>query len=185
MSEEKRYKVYTKNGDKGSTSLIGGQRVKKNDPRVDAYGTMDELKSYIGLLHSQSQIEEQKKVLETIMIKLFVAESVVAADSEKSAQKLNHIKNEDIEFLEQQIDTFELELPPLTSFILPAGHEHIAHCHIARTICRRAERKCINLLETSPFILPTVQYLNRLSDYLFVYARWISYKYKVEEIKWL
>lgn len=182
--EGKKFKVYTRSGDKGATSLIGGTRVKKNTPKVEAYGTIDELKSHIGLIHSMTTEELGKEKLYKIMIQLFVAESLVASDSEKSAARMPQLSMDDIHFLESEIDAMDDELPPLTAFILPSGDELASQCHIARTICRRAERRSIDLTDENPFILPVTQYLNRLSDYLFIYARWICKKRGIEEVKW-
>ncbi len=182
MSKE--YKIYTKGGDKGETSLLGGTRVPKYHDRIEAYGTLDELNSYIGLIRDQEINEHYKDILFDIQNNLFIAESHIAADKEENIKQLPELSPGDITLLETEIDKMNEEIPPLTAFILPGGHTVVSYCHIARTICRRAERLVIKLgarLKVDPII---VKYLNRLSDYLFVLARKIAKDYNVDETLW-
>jgi len=182
MSEES--KIYTKTGDKGETSLIGGKRVPKYHERIEAYGTVDELNSYIGLIRDQDLNEVTKALLLEIQDRLFTLESLLAEDPETSRHPLPQIFEADISLLEKEIDTMNEELPPIHSFILPGGHPTVSHCHIARCICRRAERITIRLSETHPVSHLVIKYLNRLSDYLFVLARKIGYDLGVKEEVW-
>lgn len=182
MSKEN--KIYTKGGDKGETSLLGGTRVPKYHERIEAYGTLDELNSYIGLIRDQDINEHYKDILFDIQNNIFLAESYLAADKEEHTKQLPDLTIDDIVLLETEIDKMNEEIPPLTSFILPGGHTVVSYCHIARTICRRAERLVIKLenqYKIEPFI---IQYLNRLSDYLFVLARKIAKDYNVDETLW-
>lgn len=177
----KKYKVYTKGGDKGKTSLIGGKRVSKSHPRVEAYGTIDELNSYLGYLRSLTESGDLKADMVQIQNQLMRLSSWVAAVDDKTRRKLSGIEEEKIYFLEQKIDSMEEELPPLLSFILPGGNPVVAVCHIARTVCRRAERRVLEIegmLDENPLV---VAYLNRLSDYLFVLARLLAKMYGAEE----
>lgn len=183
MSKE--WKIYTKQGDEGKTSLIGGKRVPKYHERIEAYGTVDELISYIGLIRDQNIKEEHKKSLISIQEKLMVCASILAADCDDCKVKIPDITDEDIGFLENEIDKMESELPALTSFILPGGHAVSSHCHIARNICRRAERKTIFLSEKENIKKNVIKYLNRLSDYLFVLARMIIKDFNAKENKWI
>ncbi|RUA24358.1 MAG: cob(I)yrinic acid a,c-diamide adenosyltransferase [Bacteroidetes bacterium] len=183
MSKE--FKIYTKGGDHGKTSLTGGTRVYKYDLQVEAYGSIDELKSYIGLVYDYADDLMSKKNLLHIIEKLFIAESLVSADSEKSLNKLPQLSIKDVEFLEKEIDRMNKFLSPLTAFILPGGHPMISHCHIARTICRRAERACLRYGATKDLPEFVGMYLNRLSDFLFVFARYSAHKLNVDEILWL
>ena len=178
------FKVYTKGGDKGSTSLIGGTRVPKYHDRIEAYGTVDELCSFTGLLRDQNIDDHHKDILLKIQNRLFVIESLLAADSEGSAEKLPKFEEQDITLLETEIDRMEETLPALTSFILPGGHTTVSYCHITRTICRRAERLTIKLSEKYQVDGIIIKYLNRLSDYFFVLARKLSSELKAEEILW-
>ncbi|TSE10658.1 MULTISPECIES: cob(I)yrinic acid a,c-diamide adenosyltransferase [Aquimarina] len=185
-------KIYTKTGDKGTTALFGGTRVPKHHIRIDSYGTVDELNSHIGLIRDQKIDELSKQVLIKIQDKLFAVGAVLATDPEKailkSGQKRLNIPTisiEDIELLENEIDRMNESLPPMTHFVLPGGHQTVSFCHIARCVCRRAERLATALYEISPFEEATLQYLNRLSDYLFVLARKLSHDLRAEEIKWI
>ena len=185
-------KIYTKTGDKGTTALFGGTRVPKHHIRIDSYGTVDELNSYIGLIRDQKIDTLTKNVLITIQNKLFTVGAILATDPEKAVlksgkERLNipKISSEDIELLEKEMDRMEEVLPPMTHFVLPGGHETVSFCHIARCVCRRAERLATALYEISPFEENTLSYLNRLSDYLFVLARKLSFDLKAEEIKWI
>lgn len=177
-------KVYTKTGDRGMTSLIGGKRVPKYNQRIDAYGTVDELISYIGLLRDYQESADYHEQLIAIQDNLMVIASLLAADCDGCQEKLPHLQNEDIEFLEASIDKMEEDLPPLKSFILPGGHPVVSFCHIARNVCRRAERISLKVSEDADIELNVLQYLNRLSDYLFVFARKLSYMLNVKEIPW-
>ena len=177
-------KIYTKTGDKGTTSLIGGTRVPKYHARIEAYGTVDELNSFVGLLRDQDIDAHSKELLLEIQDRLFTLESILAVDSERHLKSLPDLKEEDIQLLEKEIDIMNESLPELTSFTLPGGHPTVSYCHVARTICRRAERLTIKLNE-SFFVPPIViTYLNRLSDYLFVLARKFSHDFGVEESLW-
>jgi cob(I)alamin adenosyltransferase len=177
-------KIYTKGGDLGETSLLGGTRVSKSAERVEAYGTLDELNAFIGLLRDQQISNDYKQTLLVIQDKLFVAEALVANDPLKPAEGLPQLFETDITDLETRIDIMTSEMPVLTSFILPGGHPAVSHCHIARTVCRRAERAVIRLNRTEKVDSIIIRYLNRLSDYLFVLARRIGQDEQAEEIKW-
>ncbi len=178
-------KIYTKKGDKGTTSLIGGTQVSKAHIRIDAYGTVDELNSWIGLVADTFKAGKEKKLLRKIQEELFVIGSHLAADPAKSKMKLPEISTEDVTMLEKEIDRMNEKLPALASFILPGGNALVSYCHIARCICRRAERKTV-LLSTKSKVEPVIiTYLNRLSDYLFVLARYAAHQTDAEEIKWL
>jgi cob(I)alamin adenosyltransferase len=177
-------KIYTKTGDKGTTALYGGKRVSKADLRIDAYGTIDELNSYIGLLNDQPVNNDKKNILLSIQNELFNIGSHLAADPEKPNLKLPSLKSSDIEVLENEIDMMNEVLPELRYFILPGGHQSVSFCHIARTVCRRAERKVIELNEISPVNDLIIIYLNRLSDYLFVLARKMGQELNIEEVPW-
>ncbi|PKV52313.1 cob(I)alamin adenosyltransferase [Aquimarina sp. MAR_2010_214] len=185
-------KIYTKTGDKGTTALFGGTRVPKHHIRIDSYGTVDELNSHIGLIRDQKIDELSKKILINIQDKLFTVGAVLATDPEKAILKSGQkrlniptISTEDIELLEKEIDSMNESLPPMTHFVLPGGHQTVSFCHIARCVCRRAERLATALYEINPFEETTLHYLNRLSDYLFVLARKLSNDLKAEEIEWI
>jgi cob(I)alamin adenosyltransferase len=179
-------KIYTKTGDKGKTSLIGGTKVPKNHIRIESYGTVDELNSYIGLLNDQLSDAPSKLVLREIQDRLFTIGSSLACDPDKEpALKIPDLKEEDIAFLEKEIDGMNEVLPTMKSFILPGGHVAVSSAHVVRCVCRRAERICVQMQENEMFIDPLViKYLNRLSDYLFVLARYIAHQLEVEEIPW-
>ncbi|MDX2002475.1 MAG: cob(I)yrinic acid a,c-diamide adenosyltransferase [Chitinophagales bacterium] len=177
-------KIYTKKGDKGKTSLIGGTRVSKGHRRIESYGTVDELNSYLGLIRDSCADEPSRTVIKTIQDRLFNVGASLASDPEKSVMKIPDLKEEDVLLLETEMDRMNEVLPELKNFILPGGHPLVSHCHIARCICRRAERLVV-LLATKDFVEPIiVQYLNRLSDYLFVLARYQGSLLGVEEIVW-
>lgn len=179
-------KIYTKTGDKGETSLFGGKRVSKAHLRIDSYGTVDELNSHIGLLRDVAQSEDDREILYTIQNKLFVIGSILASDPDKEKSKMiPDVLESDIELLEKGIDSMNESLEPLQSFILPGGHVHVSYCHIARCVCRRAERMVVDLSTIESVEELTIRYLNRLSDFLFVLARKWAVDLKVEEIKWL
>lgn len=176
-------KIYTKTGDDGTTSLIGGTKVSKAHIRIDAYGTTDELNSYIGLCRDLITDEESKKTLLEIQDRLFTIGSSLACDPEKEPKlKLPDLKDNDIEFLEKEIDRMNEVLPPMTNFILPGGNTTISHLHIARCVCRRAERCCVRLEGGAEPIV--IKYLNRLSDYLFVLGRYTGKLLAATETPW-
>jgi cob(I)alamin adenosyltransferase len=180
-----RFKIYTRTGDKGQTSLIGGTRVPKFHPRIEAYGTIDELNSYIGLIRDQDIDQHFRDVLLEIQDRLFTAESIIALDPQASVTiKLPALEESDITFLEHEIDYMNEVLPELKSFILPGGHPIVSYCHIARCICRRAERHTIRLSQSQPVEEKVIQYLNRLSDFLFVLARRLGKDLGANEIHW-
>lgn len=185
-------KVYTKTGDKGTTALFGGTRVPKHHIRIESYGTVDELNSYIGLIRDQEMNQLYKNVLIEIQDRLFTVGAVLATDPEKAIlkngkERLNipKISNEDIELLENEIDRMEESLPPMTHFVLPGGHTTVSYCHIARCVCRRAERLSVSLNEVEAVDESVLKYLNRLSDYLFVLARKLTFDLHAEEVKWI
>jgi cob(I)alamin adenosyltransferase len=178
-------KIYTKTGDKGTTALIGGKRVPKYHQRIEAYGSTDELLSYIGLIRDLEDNTQTKDVLLQIQDDLMVCSAILAADCEDCKNKIPEIKVSQIELLEQEIDRMDSQLAPLTSFILPGGHPLISHCHIARTICRRVERLVIKLSEEMFVPDDVLKYYNRLSDYLFELARFKAYELKIVEIPWV
>jgi cob(I)alamin adenosyltransferase len=179
-------KIYTKTGDLGKTSLIGGTRVPKSHLRIEAYGTVDELNSFIGLVYDQITDETSKSTLREIQDRLFTIGSSLACDPEKEPKmKLPDLKEEDVMLLEAAIDEMNKVLQPMKSFILPGGSMAVSSAHIARCVCRRAERNCVNMLEHEMFVDPLIiKYLNRLSDYLFVLARFIGHLTGVSEIEW-
>ncbi len=177
-------KIYTKNGDKGTTSLIGGTRVPKHSLRIESYGTVDELNSYIGLIRDQAIDEKYKTQLIEIQDRLFTIGSSLAADPEKSKMKLPDLIESDVLFLEDKMDEMDEQLPELKFFILPGGNTTVSYCHLARCVCRRAERITTNLHDHE-FVAPIVmQYLNRLSDYLFVLGRKIALDLGADEQAW-
>ena len=178
-------KIYTKTGDKGITSLIGGTKVAKSDLRIEAYGTVDELNSYIGLCKDLLN-GVVKNVLPEIQDRLFTIGSSLACDPEKEPKmRIPDLQEADITLLEKEMDLMNNVLPAMKHFILPGGHTTVSHIHIARCICRRAERCCVRLeQETKETELLIVKYLNRLSDYLFVLARYASHSLQAEEIIW-
>lgn len=178
------WKIYTKGGDKGQTALIGGTRVPKYHQRIEAYGTIDELKSYIGLIRDLSEDKAIRDLLFEIQDRLFTTESLIASDSEESAKNLPKLFETDVELLEKSIDKMNETLPDLSSFIMPGGHLLASHAHIARTICRRAERQTIKAAEEFGIDPLAVKYLNRLSDFLFVLARKFAIELGGEEITW-
>ena len=178
-------KIYTKTGDKGYTSLIGGTRVPKHHLRIESYGTVDELNSYIGLIRDQQISARDKDILKQIQDRLFTIGSSLAADPEKSKMVIPDLHAEDVELLEQEMDRMNEQLPELRHFILPGGSNAISYCHIARCVCRRAERLSVHLAEESKVDEKVNIYLNRLSDYLFTLARKIGYDDKVPENQWI
>mgnify|MGYP003603534250 FL=1 len=185
-------KVYTKTGDTGTTALFGGTRVPKHHIRIESYGTVDELNSHIGLIRDQEMNSIYKNVLIEVQDRLFTVGAILATPPEKETLKSGEkrlqnlgIVETDIEFLENQIDTMEESLPPMTHFVLPGGHTTVSYCHIARCVCRRAERLAVHLNDIEPTNEMVIKYLNRLSDYLFVLARKLSYDLKADEVQWI
>ena len=185
-------KVYTKTGDTGTTALFGGTRVSKHNIRIESYGTVDELNSHIGLIRDQDINPSYKNILIEVQDRLFTVGAILATPPEKETLKNGQprlqnlgIVEEDIVLLENEIDKMEEALPPMTNFVLPGGHTTVSYCHIARCVCRRAERLAVHLNDMEPTDEMVIKYLNRLSDYLFVLARKLSYDLKAEEVKWI
>jgi cob(I)alamin adenosyltransferase len=177
-------KIYTKTGDKGFTSLIGGTRVPKSSLRIECYGTVDELNSHIGLVRDQDVNASRRPLLKEIQDRLFTIGSALAADPEKSKMKLPDLLATDVTLLEDEMDRLNLDLPELRAFILPGGHSAVSQTHVARCVCRRAERLAIHLGEESFVADLVVVYLNRLSDFLFVLSRAMAHELGVEEVTW-
>lgn len=180
------FKIYTKTGDLGKTSLIGGTKVAKSHLRIESYGTVDELNAHIGLVNDMIGDSKTNSMLREIQDRLFTIGSSLACDPDKeTGMKIPDLEEKDIENLEHEIDRMNDGLPEMKSFILPGGHITVSNIHIARCICRRAERICVQLQENSLFVDPLViKYLNRLSDYLFVLSRFIGQLLQVPEIPW-
>ena len=180
-------KIYTKTGDLGKTTLIGGTKVPKSHIRIDSYGTVDELNSYIGLLSDYFEDISSRTSLKEIQDRLFTIGSSLACDPDaEPIMKIPDLTETDVLFLENEIDQMNEYLPEMKSFILPGGHHATSVAHVARCICRRSERCCVNMQENELFVEPLIiKYLNRLSDYLFVLARYISYSLNIPEIKWI
>lgn len=185
-------KIYTKTGDKGTTSLFGGTRVPKHHIRIESYGTVDELNAHIGLIKDQKIEAHTKEILNRVQDRLFTIGSTLATEPEKATLKsgkerlrIPKISEEDILLLEKEMDLMNDALPEMTHFVLPGGHQSVSFCHIARCVCRRAERMATALYEISPFDEMVLKYLNRLSDYLFVLARKLSKDLNAEEIQWI
>ena len=180
------FKIYTKTGDLGKTSLIGGTKVPKNNIRIESYGTVDELNSFIGLTADHITQQPLKDILKELQDRLFTIGSSLACDPDKEPKlKIPDLKESDITLLEHEIDKMNEELEEMKSFILPGGHVAISTAHITRCVCRRAERICVNMMENDLFVDPLViKYLNRLSDYLFVLARYIGHLLGVQDIPW-
>ncbi len=178
-------KIYTKTGDDGTTGLIGGSRVKKYDSRLEAYGTVDELNAAIGVLRSAELPESVAEILNQIQNKLFNIGSLLASDDKGAAFTANlAITEENIKVLEDAIDEYQNQLPELTHFILPGGNFASAHCHVARTVCRRAERRILEFAEHSKVQPEIIIYINRLSDFFFVLSRKLAFDGGIEEIAW-
>ena len=177
-------KIYTKTGDQGLTSLIGGTRVLKSSLRIECYGTIDELNSHIGLVRDQEVNSSRRQLLKEIQDRLFTIGSALAADPEKSRMKLPDLHAADVTLLEDEMDRLNAVLPELRAFILPGGHPAVSHAHVARCVCRRAERIVIQLSEESFVADLVVVYLNRLSDYLFMLSRAMAQELGVEEVTW-
>ncbi len=185
-------KIYTKTGDKGTTALYGGIRVPKHHLRIEAYGTTDELNSHIGLIRDQKIDKRTSKILLKVQNELFTLGAMLATPPEKEKLKsgkdrlnIHKINPKDILFLEEEIDFMDKLLPQMTNFILPGGHQTVSFCHIARCVCRRAERLTVHLNENESIDASILQYLNRLSDYLFVLARKLTLDNHAVEIPWI
>ncbi len=177
-------KIYTKTGDQGYTTLIGGTRVPKHHLRIEAYGTVDELNSWIGLLADGAGHVDLVADLREIQDRLFTLGSLLAADPEKNKMKLPEMTEEDVQWLEHRIDAMQQVLPEMRSFVLPGGLPQASYAHLARCVCRRAERHVTHLSELAPVEALWLKYLNRLSDYLFVVSRWLLLKANAPEIPW-
>ena len=178
-------KIYTKTGDQGLTSLIGGARVPKSSLRIDCYGTVDELNSYLGLLRDQEVNAARRDLLKEIQDRLFTIGSHLATDPDKDVHKrLPDLHAADVALLETEMDQINETLAPLREFVLPGGHPAVSFAHVARCVCRRAERLAVQLREDSPVEDLVVMYLNRLSDYLFVLSRGMARDLGVEEVTW-
>lgn len=176
------FRIYTKTGDTGQTALFGGKRLPKNHLRIDSYGTVDELNAFIGLVrdHTEGDLSE---LLKNIQDRLFTIGSNLASDPDKK-MAVPDIMESDIELLEQQMDEMDEKLPELKHFILPGGHPMVSYCHLARCVCRRAERQVVALAQQERVPAIIIRYLNRLSDYLFLLARFMAKENGVEEVKW-
>jgi len=177
-------KIYTKTGDNGTTALFGGKRVSKADLRIDTYGTVDELNSYMGLIRDQEVNSKRKNSLVEIQDRLFTIGSILATEPGNTKVKVPALSESDVIYLENEIDTMEEKLPPMKSFVLPGGHPSVSFCHVARTVCRRAERLVIALDAHEKTDKLIIKYLNRLSDYLFVLSRKMTAELKTEETPW-
>lgn len=177
-------KIYTKTGDSGTTSLLGGARVSKAHIRIEAYGTVDELNSYIGLLRDQEVNSNRKDLLKEIQDRLFTLGAELATEPGKDKVVKPDLFEKDVTLLEGAMDEMDEKLPALTNFVLPGGHQSVSFAHIARCVCRRAERITISLNDHEPVDGLVVRYLNRLSDFLFVLGRAMAQELKAEEVKW-
>ncbi len=180
------HKIYTKTGDKGKTSLIGGTKVLKSDLRIEAYGTIDELNSWIGYILDYINDFSANQILNEIQDRLFTIGSSLACDPRKESKlSIPDLREEDVKRLEMEMDAIAETLPEMKHFILPGGHSSVSVTHIARCVCRRAERCCVRLSSQEEHVDPLVlKYLNRLSDYLFILARYLSKKHNVQETAW-
>ena len=177
-------KIYTKTGDNGQTSLVGGTRVSKTELRIEAYGTVDELNSYVGLLRDQEVNNDRKDILKEIQDRLFTIGSILASEPEQTKKRIPDLLESDIELLEKEMDKMDESLEPMRFFILPGGHQSVSFGHLARTVCRRAERIVLRLAQESEVNELVIKYLNRLSDYLFVLCRMMIKDLNIEEISW-
>ncbi len=178
------FKIYTKLGDKGETSLLGGSKVPKYHERIEAYGTLDELNSFIGLVRDHIDEKDVITFIKYVQDRIFTIEAHLAAETKQATEYLPDLTDNDITELEQAIDRMEEELPPIRNFVLPGGHPAVSYSHVARTICRRAERSVIRLGESVDIDPMIVQYLNRLSDYFFVLSRYLTKYYNATETIW-
>lgn len=178
------FPIYTKTGDAGETALFGGKRVPKSHLRVDAYGTVDELNSFIGLLHDALESESIRQLLVQVQHRLFSIGAYLASDPEKQMASVDLERN-DLKILEDTMDMMDGQLPDLKNFILPGGHPTVSLCHVCRTVCRRAERLIVALHQESPVDPLVLQYMNRLSDYFFMLARYLCKEAGAPEILWV
>ncbi len=178
-------KVYTKTGDNGTTALFGGARVNKSDLRIDTYGTVDELNSHMGMLRDQPVNVHRKDIIIEIQDRLFTLGAILATEPGNDKVKVPQLQDTDVSLLEKEMDTMDETLPPMRHFVLPGGHLSVSYCHVARCVCRRAERLVVALNEIAPVDNHVIMYLNRLSDYLFVLSRTISLEVNAEEIPWV
>lgn len=178
------FKIYTKTGDKGETSILGGTKLPKQHIRIEAYGTIDELNSHIGLLRDVISDNDSINILLTIQDRLFTIGSHLASDPIKNKVQLPQLYNEDVILLENAIDNISSKVPEMKFFVLPGGHLYVSYCHIARCVCRRSERAVLRLSETEPVDEIHFKYLNRLSDYLFMLGRLLSHLHNAKEIPW-
>jgi cob(I)alamin adenosyltransferase len=177
-------KIYTKTGDQGTTALFGGKRVSKADLRIETYGTIDELNSWIGVLRDQDVNQSRKSILIEIQDRLFTIGSILATEPGNTKVKIPMLQENDVLLLEKQMDEMDAQLPPMKFFVLPGGNISVSFGHVARTVCRRAERLVIALHEMEPVDVIVIKYMNRLSDYLFVLCRMITAELNVEETPW-
>ena len=177
-------KIYTKKGDKGKTQLLGGSMVNKNHIKLECYGTIDELNAFIGNIYDQDIKTFHKDILFNIQNQLFNLGSIISFDGKKDSIKLPNVKSENIEMMEKEIDKMDASLAPLKNFILPSGIPTVSKCHIARTVCRRAERNLVALGQEEKIDPLHLKYLNRLSDYLFVLARFMLMENDTPAIEW-
>ena len=177
-------KIYTKTGDKGKTSLLGGTRVSKSNERINAYGTIDEFNSFLGLVCDQEVDQDRAAFLREIQARLFTIGSSLAAENEMAKSFKPDLLEDDVTLLEKAIDSMNAMIPPLKNFVIPGGHPLVSSTHVARTVCRRAERLIIELSESAEVEEIVIRYLNRLSDYLFTLARMQAKDLEIEEIPW-
>jgi cob(I)alamin adenosyltransferase len=177
-------KIYTKTGDQGTTALFGGLRLPKSDLRIEAYGTVDELNSYVGLLRDQDVNSVRKEILIEIQDRLFTIGSILATEPGNTKVKIPSLQESDIVLLEKEIDRMDAQLPPMKFFVLPGGHPSVSIGHVVRTVCRRAERLVIALNVQSEVNALVIKYLNRLSDYFFMLCRMMAHELKIEETPW-
>jgi cob(I)alamin adenosyltransferase len=177
-------KIYTKAGDEGKTALISGIKIPKSHLRVEAIGAVDELNAHLGVLRDQPVNQQRESLFQHIQENLFVLGSILAVDSDKKPSYMPEFDPQEVKVLEEQIDAMQEQLPPMRFFILPGGHPDVSACHVARCVCRRAERALVSLHESAPVLPPLIVYLNRMSDFLFVLARMIGKEHQVAEIPW-
>lgn len=177
-------KIYTKTGDEGTTALFGGKRVSKSDLRIESYGTIDEVNSWVGVLRDQEVNKARHSELVEIQDRLFTIGAILAVEPGNTKVKVPHLSADDILFLEQRIDAMETKLEPMKVFVLPGGHPSVSFGHVARTVCRRSERLVIALHNQEPIDALVLKYLNRLSDYLFVLCRAMTAELKAPETPW-
>ncbi|MBS1487145.1 MAG: cob(I)yrinic acid a,c-diamide adenosyltransferase [Bacteroidetes bacterium] len=178
-------KIYTKTGDQGTTALFGGKRLPKSDLRIDAYGTVDELNSFLGLVRDQPINTGRKEILTEIQDRLFTIGSILATDPANTKVKIPSLAEDDIKFLENEIDKMDAALPAMKHFVLPGGHASVSITHVTRTVCRRAERLVVALAHSVPVDPLVIKYLNRLSDFLFVLSRLMAQELNITESPWL